>query len=262
MTFHIKGVKDRRKVRFINKAMISSNPPTESSSSSARFQSVAQERTGFVVEELPEGNSDEGSWEEDPSEPVPMISSNTAVPPLIPDLYTTFPIIRDSLTTETSKVQNETIRECLPCLNGESGEFTTYNKHGVPHLDRARHIRFLHKSLHDLPSGYVATDAARPWFFYWALCGLRTLGEDVSSYRERLVSTVWSLQNATGGFGSGHGQMSHLAPTYAIVLSLAMVGGAVAMELIDRKAMWRWLGAIKQRDGGFQMFIGGEEDVR
>jgi protein farnesyltransferase subunit beta len=70
------------------------------------------------------------------------------------------------------------------------------------------------------------------------------------------------MQNETGGFGGGHGQMSHLAPTYAVVLSLAMVGGEAALDIIDRKSMWRWLGTIKQQDGGFQMFVGGEEDVR
>lgn len=45
------------------------------------------------------------------------------------------------------------------------------------------------------------------------------------------------MQNPTGGFGGGHGQISHLAGTYAAVLSLAMVGGEEAFNLIDRKAM-------------------------
>ena len=41
-----------------------------------------------------------------------------------------------------------------------------------------------------------------------------------------------------------------------------MVGGKEAMDVIDRKAMWKWLGRLKQADGGFQMSEGGEEDVR
>ncbi|EHL00668.1 putative protein farnesyltransferase subunit beta [Glarea lozoyensis 74030] len=64
--------------------------------------------------------------------------------------------------------------------------------------------------------------------------------------------------------------MSHLAPTYAVLLSLVMVaGGDVSederrevLELVNRRAMWKWLGRLKQRDGGFQMSVGGEEDVR
>ena len=98
--------------------------------------------------------------------------------------------------------------------------------------------------------------------FYWALAGLSALGEDVSKYREPLISTVRPIQNATGGFGGGNGQMSHLAPTYAIVLALAIVGGKEALDIIDRRAMWKWLGALKQLDGGFQVSVGGEEDIR
>lgn len=41
-----------------------------------------------------------------------------------------------------------------------------------------------------------------------------------------------------GGFGGGHGQLSHLAPSYAVVLSLAMVGGSESLGMIDRRAMW------------------------
>jgi len=102
-------------------------------------------------------------------------------------------------------------------------------------------------------------DASRPWLFYWMLCGLSTLGEDISHYRERLIETARPLQNATGGFGGGHGQLSHLAGTYATVLALAMVK---ALEVIDRKAMWHWLGTVKQADGGFCMALEAEEDIR
>jgi protein farnesyltransferase subunit beta len=261
MTFRIEGVRHRHKVRFSNNAMPSSNSRAASSHLTTPFEPASQERTRFVIEELTGENTVEEDWEEDPDEIVPMATS-MATSPFIPDLYTAFPPIRDILITDTSINQDEIVKQCLPYMSAQSGEFTNYNKYGVPHLDRARHIRFLHKTLQDLPSGFVAADAARPWFFYWALCGLRTLGEDITSYRERLISTVRPMQNDTGGFGGGHGQMSHLAPTYAVVLALAMVGGKVALEVIDRKAMWRWLGTIKQRDGGFQMFIGGEEDVR
>jgi protein farnesyltransferase subunit beta len=45
------------------------------------------------------------------------------------------------------------------------------------------------------------------------------------------------MQNATGGFGGGHGQMSHCAPSFAAVLSLALVGGDETFQIIDRQAM-------------------------
>lgn len=56
--------------------------------------------------------------------------------------------------------------------------------------------------------------------------------------------------------------MAHLAPSYAILLSLAMVGGDAAYDCIDRVGMWKWLGRCKSTDGGFCMSVGGEEDVR
>ncbi|CAO1604703.1 CAAX farnesyltransferase (FTase) subunit beta, variant 2 [Xanthoria calcicola] len=70
------------------------------------------------------------------------------------------------------------------------------------------------------------------------------------------------MQNVEGGFGGGHGQISHCASSYAVVLSLAMVGGADGLGMIDRKALWHWLGQVKQADGGFRVCVDGEEDVR
>lgn len=52
-----------------------------------------------------------------------------------------------------------------------------------------------------------------------------------------VIDTLRPIQNKTGGFGGGHGQLSHLATTYASVLSLVMVGGEEAFELIDQEAM-------------------------
>jgi protein farnesyltransferase subunit beta len=268
MTFPIKNAECHHKIHFNSRAMEPSLSHAASPAPS-RFEDLlggseeplpSQNLQHAIIEELPSDgpeNSGEEFWE-DEGEPDILASPFS----LIPDLFTSFPPIIDSLTTATSKAQDNTTQEVLPFLTGSNDEFATYNRHGIPHLDRKRHIRFLHKSLGKLSSSFIAADASRPWYFYWALCALGALGEDVSSYREALISTVRPMQNATGGFGSGHLQMSHLAPTYAIVCSLAMVGGQEALELINRRAMWKWLGALKQRDGGFQMAIGGEEDVR
>lgn len=255
MTFRIKDRNRSKRVRF-SKAMKPSSQKG-STPASTGLEPPSKNQTESVTEELPSSETGGDMWEDEPIQ-----ETSGAAQPFIPDLYTSWPLIQDALNTETSHVQNDTILECLPYLNGTCGEFSLYNRHGIPHLDRARHIRFLHKSLQNLPSGYVASDAARPWFFYWALCGLHTLGEDVTVYRERLIGSVQPMQNPTGGFGGGHGQMSHLAPTYAVLLALSMVGGEEALEIVDRKAMWRWLGSIKQPDGGFQVCLGGEEDVR
>ncbi|KAK4103203.1 terpenoid cyclases/Protein prenyltransferase [Parathielavia hyrcaniae] len=180
---------------------------------------------------------------------------------MIPDLFTQPPPVRDALATETSQVQDETVEVCLPLLGGE-GNDVQYNEHGVPPLDRERHVRFLHQCLGQLPGRFVAADASRPWFLYWCLSALTMLEEDVTSYRQSVAATARSMQNDMGGFGGGGRQLSHMATTYAVVLSLALVGGDDAYEVADREAMWRWLCSLKQPDGGFQVCLGGEEDIR
>ncbi|KAK3333480.1 terpenoid cyclases/protein prenyltransferase alpha-alpha toroid [Cercophora scortea] len=180
---------------------------------------------------------------------------------MIPDLFTQLPPVRDDLETDTSEAQDETVEACLPFLAGQDDLFE-YNEHGVPRINREKHIKFLHNSLGRLPGGFVAADASRPWFLYWSLSALTMLGEDVSHYREAVAETARGMQNDTGGFGGGGRQLSHMATTYAVVLALALVGGEEAFEVIDRKAMWKWLCSLKQPDGGFQVCMGGEEDIR
>jgi len=204
-------------------------------------------------------NSDDSDFEEE------IISSSTKAFPafMIPELFTQSPPVRDPLVTKTSEDQDDTVKVCLPYLKGEIDEFAdSYNKFGVPRLDRSKHIKFLHNSLASLPGRFVAADASRPWFLYWSLSALTMLGEDVSQYREAVADTARSMQNDSGGFGGGGRQTSHLATTYAVVLALALVGGEDAYEVVDRKAMWKWICSLKQPDGGFQVCLGGEEDIR
>ncbi|KAJ5090247.1 hypothetical protein N7532_008931 [Penicillium argentinense] len=181
----------------------------------------------------------------------------------IPALFTQPPPIRDPLVTETIDLQDATMNKCLPFLKGVAdSQPGPFNACGVPALQRDDHIAYLYDSLEDYPAGFVAMDASRPWMVYWALAGLTLLGESVSRVNQRVMTSLRPMQNRTGGFGGGHGQTSHLASSYAAILSLAMVGTPDAFALVDRQAMWRWLGRLKQADGGFRVCEGGEEDVR
>jgi protein farnesyltransferase subunit beta len=80
--------------------------------------------------------------------------------------------------------------------------------------------------------------------------------------KSRVISTFIPAQNRDGGFGGGHGQLSHIATSYAAVLSLVAVGGTEALDMIDRKGMWHFLGRMKQKNGGFSVASGGEVDIR
>lgn len=139
-----------------------------------------------VWELIDESDSDSSS-EEDMETRGPARGVETHPPP-VPELFTSLPPIRDVLSTETSSVQDRTVQACLPYLTGtiESRKSPVeFYAHGVPRLEREKHIAYLHGSLGKLPAGFVAADASRPWLLYWALMGLYLLGEDVSRYRDR-----------------------------------------------------------------------------
>ncbi|KAI1192859.1 terpenoid cyclases/Protein prenyltransferase [Nemania serpens] len=191
----------------------------------------------------------------------PSLAQGSHEAPLIPELFTSRPLIRDMESSETSVKQDAVASNCIADLTNTLHP-VRLNRYGVPSLARQRHIRFLESYLGDLPAAFKSLDASRPWVFYWCLNSLALLGADVSQYRDGLVATARSMQNESGGFGGGFGQKSHLATTYATVLALAIVGGESAYELIDRRAMWKWLCSLKQPDGGFRVTLGGEIDVR
>ncbi|TKX23315.1 putative protein farnesyltransferase subunit beta [Elsinoe australis] len=228
-----------------------------------RIQEVTDE-DGEEIEEVVEEGSDEeylteeSSEEEEPNNPYDVHGWMGKLK-IAPALYSTLPILPDDFKTPTSIAQAKVAETCRKLMSGEEREIHELNNHGIPRLQRQKHIKFMHKNLNTYPPPYQAMDASRPWILYWALAGLAHMGEDISMYRERCMQTFTPLQNTTGGFGGGHGQTSHGAATYAATLSLALVGG---LELIDRRSMWQWLGSVKQPSGGFAMAIDGEVDVR
>ncbi|KAG9787620.1 terpenoid cyclases/Protein prenyltransferase, partial [Aureobasidium melanogenum] len=167
--------------------------------------------------------------------------------------------LRDSLETSTSVAQEKTMREVLDLMTGNAQTIIDVNAYGLPHLLKNKHAAFLRTILGKYPPPFQVMDASRPWLLYWALNGLRTLGVDVSEYKQRCIDTFTPLQNPEGGFGGGHGHLSHAAASYAATLSLALVGG---LDMIDRRAMWHWLGQVKNPSGGFNMAVNGEQDVR
>lgn len=153
----------------------------------------------------------------------------------IPELYTSLPPIKDSLVTNTSLSQDETARHCLPLHADTSRNFIDINPQGIPRLNQEDHVEFLKDAIQN--AKYIAYDALRPWVVYWSLTGLSVLGEDVEKWRDRVLQTFSPMQNPGGGFGGGHGQTSHAATSYAVVLSLAMIGGNDSLEMIDRRAL-------------------------
>lgn len=77
-----------------------------------------------------------------------------------------------------------------------------------------------------------------------------------------IVAFLRQCRNEDGGFGGGFGQISHLAPTYAAVLSAAIIGTEEAYELIDKEKLYAFILSMKNENGSFRMHDGGEVDVR
>ena len=142
----------------------------------------------MATEDQPPGNPTSRITELDDSETTstpPSITQLTVddeIPP-VPALFTTLPLIRDALITESSEMQDETVQECLPFLAEPGGDLNLF---GVSQLGRAKHVKYLSMMINGpLPAGFTAADASRPWMVYWALTGLYLLGEDVTQYRQR-----------------------------------------------------------------------------
>lgn len=134
---------------------------------------------------------------------------------------------------------------------------------GLPELTRKSHIPFLFKGLQHLSESYTSLDASRPWLCYWILHSLELLAVPLA---DELASTVVTFlshcQNEDGGYGGGPGQWSHLAPTYAAVNALCIIGTEESFNSINRKALQSFLLRMRSHDGGFRMHDDGEIDIR
>uniref|UniRef100_A0A673Y9H4 Protein farnesyltransferase subunit beta n=1 Tax=Salmo trutta TaxID=8032 RepID=A0A673Y9H4_SALTR len=132
-----------------------------------------------------------------------------------------------------------------------------------PTLLRDQHYQYLKKGLHHLSDAYACLDASRSWLCYWILHSLELLEEPVpTSIASDVCKFLARCQSPTGGFAGGPGQAAHLAPTYAAVNALCIIGTQEAYNVIDREKLLSFLFSVKQPDGSFVMHGGGEVDVR
>nr|KAF6484493.1 farnesyltransferase, CAAX box, beta [Rousettus aegyptiacus] len=130
-------------------------------------------------------------------------------------------------------------------------------------LQREKHFHYLKRGLRQLTDAYECLDASRPWLCYWILHSLELLDEPIPQMVATDVCHFLELcQSPEGGFGGGPGQYPHLAPTYAAVNALCIIGTEEAYDIINREKLLQYLYSLKQPDGSFLMHVGGEVDVR
>lgn len=160
------------------------------------------------------------------------------------------------MLTITTIDQQETEELCLETFRSENLTLALQT------LQREAHVQFLHYHVGKLPAAMVRLDASRPWIIYWSLNALSMLGSDISSFKDTAAATILSCISPQGGIGGNVGQVGHLAPTYAGINVLALVGNEDSWSLINRGSIYSWLLKLKTPEGGFKMNVAGECDTR
>lgn len=122
---------------------------------------------------------------------------------------------------------------------------------------------YLKQSLVYLAGYYDCLDASRPWLCFWIINSLWVLD---SMPEDKILSDVVKFlaqcQHEEGGYGGGPGQYAHLAPTYAAINVLALIGTDEAYDSINRSSLRKFLWSLRSPSGSFAMHKGGEVDVR
>ena len=130
-------------------------------------------------------------------------------------------------------------------------------------LHRQKHLHYLKRGLRHLSDSYECLDASRPWLCYWILHSLELLDEPIPcEVATEVVGFLRRCQNPSGGFAGGPGQLPHLAPTYAAVCALSILGTEEAYDVIDRKRLYSFLMDCRTAEGAFIMHRDGEIDIR
>ena len=156
----------------------------------------------------------------------------------------------ENVYTNSSLEQRSTEESCLRVL--EKVEACLTDLDDFPILNRLKTIPFLKKGLRDLSEGYECLDASRPWLVYWILHSLELLEEPLSEEeKSSIVKFLANCQDAEGGFAGGPGQLAHLAPTYAAVNSLVIIGTEVTRraQLLSTVIMRMMLSGSLQSGG-------------
>ncbi|NWI62421.1 FNTB farnesyltransferase, partial [Todus mexicanus] len=113
-------------------------------------------------------------------------------------------------------------------------------------LHREKHFHYLKRGLRQLTEAYECLDASRPWLCYWILHSLELLDEPIpQSVASDVCQFLSRCQSPQGGFGGGPGQHPHLAPTYAAVNALCIIGTEEAFGVIDRSGRRHRAGGVR-----------------
>lgn len=133
----------------------------------------------------------------------------------------------------------------------------------LPIIYRTEHIRYIEAAIRNLSSAYQCLDSSRAWLVYWILNSAQLLGHRLNDeLLDHIVNFLIQCRSPEGGFGGGPGQSPHLAPTYAAINSLCIIGTERAFHAIDRKTLLPFLWSVREPNGAFRLHVDGETDIR
>ncbi|XP_069564584.1 protein farnesyltransferase subunit beta isoform X2 [Brachyistius frenatus] len=144
----------------------------------------------------------------------------------------------DGVETVTSGEQKKVERSIEEVIN----VYKQIHSLPQPTLLREQHYQYLKKGLRNLSDAYECLDASRPWLCFWILHSLELLEEPIPvAVASDVCQFLARCQSPTGGFAGGPGQHAHLAPTYAAVNALCIIGTEEAYNVINREKLQDFL---------------------
>ncbi|CEL97727.1 unnamed protein product [Vitrella brassicaformis CCMP3155] len=174
------------------------------------------------------------------------------------------PPVDDGISTRTSDEQKAIEDICVALFRNFINTDNQVGGTTFIRLHRDRLLPCLMEGLTRLPACMSGLDASRGWFVFWITHSLELLNYQLDDATKRnVVSFLARCQHPDGGFGGGPGQLAHLAPTYACVAALMVIGGEEAYRCVDRGRLYSFLMRVKNvQRGGFDLHEGGESDMR
>jgi len=164
--------------------------------------------------------------------------------------------------TNTGLEQRNTEESCLRLFEKAEKAYLELGD-ALPILNRSKTIDFVRRGLVSLSQGYECLDASRPWLVYWLVHSLELLEEPLAEEEKDTIAAFLNLcQDPDGGYAGGPGQIPHLAPTYAAINALCILGTDQALGSINREGLASWMNRLRQDDGAFTMHVDGELDIR
>jgi prenyltransferase beta subunit len=76
------------------------------------------------------------------------------------------------------------------------------------------------------------------------------------------IKWLSKCQQPNGGFGGGPQQEAHVAPTYAAVMCLCIIGTEDAYNVVNRETLLSFFMTLHHPNGGMMVHLGGEVDTR